>query len=521
MVTAPAPALPDSHALPQAAAGAASNSSNSPTSFQSVYQSLPVQPGSSLDSQISQLSNSKAPAGKKTPSKGTDDNLAAIVSPANVDPSSPQPLALSHPSFSLAGRDHATVSEPAANEPTQSSLSRQEASFEDKGSTSLNSRIQSGQPVQPAGVEYIAKADIRSMIQGARASAQTDLRSSLQTGVSSAAPSTVSADQLAARRAPAVNSQAPSSAPSFSIGAPVLPTIPEVTSPDPAQPATPSRSTRTAANTTPQPAIDPALFTKGLAATLAPRQDNLAFSLKMAETNSTARRAQQATQPETADRNGIPAQAKSQERTPTFTTSASAPHTTAAPANVTGEAAAVASTVNPSWNVAATTPQVEIHTETQFTEPREPANLSTVAAMHEAQHILPDAPRPTAAAEIMLQLGGKDQAAAIRVTDRAGTVNVSVHAADADVRTTLRSNLGDLASQLSHQGWKTEVVKTGTVLTRGETSQDPQQGGQRSPNQQQPSSQGERQQQRDRRSASGQWLAEFEEQASGNSRGTN
>ena len=172
-------------------------------------------------------------------------------------------------------------------------------------------------------------------------------------------------------------------------------------------------------------------------------------------------------------------------------------------------------------NVAAATPQPELRSEMQFSEPREAPTLSTVAAMHEAQQILPETARPVAAAEIMLQLGGKDQAAAIRVTDRAGTVNVSVHAADADLRSSLRSNLGDLASQLSHQGWKTEVVKTGTVLTRAETSQDPQQGGQRSPNQQQPGSQGDRQQQqRDRRSNSGQWLAEFEEQASGNSRGT-
>jgi hypothetical protein len=142
--------------------------------------------------------------------------------------------------------------------------------------------------------------------------------------------------------------------------------------------------------------------------------------------------------------------------------------------------------------------------------------------MHDAQPVLPEAPRTNATGEILLQLGGKDQAAAaIRVSDRAGTVNVSVHAADADLRSSLRSNLGDLASQLSHQGWKTEVVKTGTTLTRGETSQDPRQDGQRSPGQQQPSSQGERQPQRDRRAASGQWRAEFEEQSSGNPGGKN
>jgi hypothetical protein len=131
---------------------------------------------------------------------------------------------------------------------------------------------------------------------------------------------------------------------------------------------------------------------------------------------------------------------------------------------------------------------------------------------------MPEVARPTTASEILLQLGGKDQAAAIRVSERAGTVNVSVHATDGDLRSSLRSNLGDLASQLTHQGWKTEVVKTGTSLARGETSQDPQQDGQRSPGQQQPS-QGERQPQRDRRASSGQWQAELEEQTSGNHAG--
>jgi hypothetical protein len=174
MVTAPAPALPDSHALPQAAAGAASTSSNSPTSFQSVYQSLPAQPGSSLDSQIPQLSNSKAAAGKKTPSKGTDDTLAVIVSPATIDPSSTRPLALSHPSFSLTEHDHATVSAPAANEPAQLSTATQETAALDRSYA---------HPSHPDGAEYLAKADIRSAVQlDATTSAKTDVRSSFQAG---------------------------------------------------------------------------------------------------------------------------------------------------------------------------------------------------------------------------------------------------------------------------------------------------------------------------------------------------
>jgi hypothetical protein len=468
MVTAPAPALPDSHALPQAAVGAASNSSQSPNSFQSVYQSLPAHPGGSENS------ISKAPGAKKASSKGTDDNLAAIVSTATVDSSPARPLAPSLPSFSLTAGDHGAATEPGANEVAQLS----------------------------PGVQSSVQFGVNSF----------------QSQVAPAA--TESASQSIARRE-ALNSQPSVSAPSFSLAAPALPAIPEVSLPDPKQPANAARSPRTAAATSSEPAIDPAIFSKGLASALAPRQSNLAFSLKMAESSSTARRAQQATQGEPADRNTSATQTKGQERTPSLTLPTSAAHTSEAPATATGEAAAVAATVNPAWNAAAASPQLDISSSTQFSEPREPVNPSTVAAVHEAQNILPDTQRPAAAAEIMLQLGGKDQAAAIRVTDRAGTVSVSVHAADADLRTSLRSNLGDLATQLSHQGWKTEVVKTGTVLTRAETSQDPQQGGQRSPNQQQPSAQGDRQPQKDRRSNSGQWLAEFEEQASGNSGGTN
>jgi hypothetical protein len=505
MVTAPAPALPDSHALPQAAVGAASNSSQTPSSFQTVYQSLPAFAGDSQNALIS-----KASSAKKLSPKVAQDNLAAVVGTGTIDPSPTRPLTPSLRSFSLTGREAGTATEPAANEVAQLS-------------PGIQSAVQFGANAFPADLKSSAKLasnpDVRSGIQLAEQAPVSNPVNSANRPTDASAIAT-SANQLAVRRATALNSQATAAAPSFSFGAPALPAIPEVSSPDPAEPANPTRPSRAAGSASSQAAVDPALFTKGLAAALAPRQDNLAFSLKMAETNSTARRAQQATQSEPADRNGISAQPKSQERTPAFTLQASTPHATAAPSTVTGEVAAVASTMNQAWNVVAATPQSEIRPE-QFSEPREAADLSTVAAMHEAQQILPETARPTAAAEIMLQLGGKDQAAAIRVTERAGTVNVSVHTADADLRSSLRSNLGDLASQLSHQGWKTEVVKTGTVLTRAETSQDPQQSGQRSPNQQQPSSQGDRQPQRDRRSNSGQWLAEFEEQASGNSGGTN
>jgi hypothetical protein len=321
--------------------------------------------------------------------------------------------------------------------------------------------------------------------------------------------------QLAASREPGFNLQGPTSTPSFLLGAPLVPQVEP--SPESRQPANSSRSSQT--STSQQPSVDPALFTKGLAAALAPQNGNLAFSLKMMESTLQARHAQQVAQPEPTDRNQAATQIKSEEHSPAALLTNATPATSspASQAALPGDVVASAATVSPVWNDAPAAPQLNVPPDTQLSEPHEPANLSTVAALHDAQPILPEPPRPSATSEILLQLGSKDQAAAIRVTDRAGAVNVSVHATDPDLRSSLRSNLGDLATQLSHQGWKTEVVKTGTTLTRGETPQDPQEGGQRSPGQQQPSSQGERQPQRDRRASSGQWLATFEEQASGNS----
>jgi hypothetical protein len=162
-------------------------------------------------------------------------------------------------------------------------------------------------------------------------------------------------------------------------------------------------------------------------------------------------------------------------------------------------------------------PHSDLHTGVQLSTPEEPTHSSVLAALHDIQPMLPEAPRPNTTGEILLQLGSKDQSAAIRVTDRAGAINVSVHANDPDLRTSLRSNLGELASQLTNQGWKTEVVKSGTVLPRAETPQDSQPDGQRSSSQQHSHSGGERQPQRDRRANGEQWLTDWEEFESGNS----
>jgi hypothetical protein len=533
MVTAAAPVSTDSTPLPQAAAGTLFNSATPPASFHSVIQSLPGLPS---DSNNPLTSSKLLPVSKKDPFKSTDERLPAPVSPTALpmapDPAPKRPWT-PQPSLSLPAQPSAPDHEPVTDEVHQSNNREWESSLPIPSSSRASNLVQPAvgtsnfertmrasqpdaaqevaqlsMPEQPVAVPDLAKRAVP---------APTRDRASDQIQPDAAASRTVATPVTAPATYSAIHQPAPTIAPSALLGAPSLPQVSQVeSSPESRQPTNSSRSSETHAPQ--QPSVDPALFTKGLAAALAPQNANLAFSIKMLESTSAARRAQQVAQPDTSPRNPAAVQTKSQEHTAASALSSSAVRATPAPAILPAEVAAAAATVNQAWNGAAAVPQLAVRPDSLLSEPHAPVNLSTVAALHEAQPVLPEAPRPNAAGEILLQLGGKDQtAAAIRVTDRAGTVNVSVHATDPDLRSSLRSNLGELASQLTHQGWKTEVVKSGTVLTRSETPQDSRQDGQRSPGQQQPSSQGERQPQRDRRASSGQWQAAFEEQASGNS----
>jgi hypothetical protein len=129
---------------------------------------------------------------------------------------------------------------------------------------------------------------------------------------------------------------------------------------------------------------------------------------------------------------------------------------------------------------------------------------------------VPELPKTSASSEILLHLTGTDQSsAAIRIADRAGAVNVSVHASDPILRESLRTNLGDLSNQLNDQGWKAEVSKSATVATQSGSQQEPPESGQRGSHHQQSSS-GDRQPQRDRRANGGQWQQELDQQISGN-----
>jgi hypothetical protein len=147
-------------------------------------------------------------------------------------------------------------------------------------------------------------------------------------------------------------------------------------------------------------------------------------------------------------------------------------------------------------------------------ESTETAHANLPLAAQETHLLAPELPKTSGTSEILLHLTANDQssAAAIRVAERAGTVNVSVHASDPVLRESLRSNLGDLSNQLTDQGWKADVTKSAAVSTQS-GQQDSHEGGQNGSHQQQ-SSGGDRQPQRERR-ANGQWQQELNQQTLG------
>jgi hypothetical protein len=146
-------------------------------------------------------------------------------------------------------------------------------------------------------------------------------------------------------------------------------------------------------------------------------------------------------------------------------------------------------------------------------ESTETARANLPLAAQETHLLTPELPKTSGTSEILLHLTNDQSSAAIRVAERAGTVNVSVHASDPVMRESLRSNLGDLSSQLNDQGWKADVMKSAAVATQS-GQQDSHEGGQSGSHQQQ-SFGGDRHAQRDRRANGGQWQQEFDQQTLG------
>jgi hypothetical protein len=166
------------------------------------------------------------------------------------------------------------------------------------------------------------------------------------------------------------------------------------------------------------------------------------------------------------------------------------------------------------WTEVSALRPADFGAETSSPEFSETAHANTTLAAQEAHVMAPEVPKAPSSGEILLHLTGSDQSpAAIRVAERAGSVNVSVHASDPVLRESLRSNLGELSNQLNQQGWKADVVKPAVMAAQAESQQDSHRGGQGS-SQQQQNFGGDRQPQRDRRTP-GQWQQELEQQISG------
>ena len=175
-----------------------------------------------------------------------------------------------------------------------------------------------------------------------------------------------------------------------------------------------------------------------------------------------------------------------------------------------------AANISPRWSeigAPQTTDVGPAHSSAELT--KAPGDNSPLA-IQETHIAAPEMPKATGPSEILLHLAGGDHAsAAIRVAERAGTVNVSVHASDPVLRESLRSNLGDLSAQLGQQGWKAEVTKPAVFPTSSDNQQDSHARGQQSSHQRHAFG-GDRQAPRERRNTKD-WQQELDQQFSSGS----
>jgi hypothetical protein len=252
---------------------------------------------------------------------------------------------------------------------------------------------------------------------------------------------------------------------------------------------------------------------QGAATTLVAADQELAFSARLTQPDALPS-AVQTPKLSVPQPSRVPA--NSEPRTTVGPTTASAGKDAYQTVDLKKAAAPVA--VQPAREIAATS-AFDLRQTTSQSQPAEPLNAtpSRSLTIQDVQPILPEIPKPPASTEILLQLAGKDQStASVRVVDRSGTVNVTVHAADADLRNSLRSNLSDLASQLTGQGFKTEMAKPVVIAANAENQHDSRHSGQDTPSQQQNDfAQDGRQPQRDNRANSDRWRDELEQETSG------
>jgi len=248
------------------------------------------------------------------------------------------------------------------------------------------------------------------------------------------------------------------------------------------------------------------------------RTDNFAFALRLEQTNSEPTRSPAAPVPpprSQVDNAKIVEKGKNDDRL----TADPPPATPSKASRDTSDidlAKATDSPMRSPVNEMAVLAQPEFRSMPVTPEPAETAQVSSSPGTYDLQQVPVEAPKTAAATQIQLHLSGNDtSSASIRVMDRGGAVNVSVHASDPQLRNSLRSNLSELSGQLSSQGWKSDV-RTAALAAPNGGAPDSGADGKNSFNQQQKFAQGERQDQRDRRGNSADWQDEFEEQITSN-----
>jgi hypothetical protein len=257
----------------------------------------------------------------------------------------------------------------------------------------------------------------------------------------------------------------------------------------------------------------------------AARTENFAFAMHLRESNSSFARPQGPLQPASTSK---PATENQHEQTTRGNAAKEEPRPVTAQGDgitrkenrASGEVntspKVLNSEVPPSKIETAGILRTDLHPLSAAGEQPESAPLNRTIATADIQAALPDPPKNTTSPEIHLHLASNDQSSAtIRVTDRGGAVNISVHASDPLLRNSLRANLSDLSGQLTNQGWKTEI-KAPPLPGHNGGSPDSSGEGRNSSNQQPKFTYDERQPQRDRRGNGSHWQNELDEEMAGN-----
>ncbi len=502
MHTAPATSASSAIVLPPASVPAQSLSKATPSKFQDIYQNLPaVRDQDQSDDR--QSANSKSLSGKKRPS---DDNAAAATTTTAATSTNailpkarlaltpslafPTPATQALPSDVAATQESAQPSAPASS-PTGSALSAAKRLASMLTDTTVNPTANAPAKIATAGNQQEAPAlALAPPPQPQIPAVEADSGEKLQGSPQNPTPKNTAAAPDAIPDGPL-----PLTAENLAF---TLQLAKTTENPDASAVQPPATVLKTAA----APSAGPSSNLPNISATLSDsRNSSSADSASRqpqnpAKGDSSQRDSSNSPKPETSSRD----QAASGSEIP------------AASGTLNGSQGTVRQALPASSLWTSGTAQVDARPAANVSDQPVPVRAGVTAPMQEVQTLIADSPKTGPSSEILLHLDNGQSSAAVRVVDRAGTVNVSVHASDQDLRNSLRSNLSDLTTQLNTQGLRADGLKTASPQNSSENRPDQGTRDQRAPSHQ-PSPQGDRQSPRERRNSS-RWLDELQEQTS-------